>query len=183
MERSVIISFARTPFGKFGGALKGFSAVSLGIIATKECLKRGKLSGNQLDQVIFGQVLAGGCGQIPARQMALKAGIPVDIPVDQINKVCASSMRAVTMADQMIRSGDVNVVLAGGMESMTNAPFFSSDIRWGQRMFDTKFVDLMVNDGLWCPAYDCHMANHGGRVAVEYGVYREEQDAWACERD
>ena len=123
--------------------------------------------------------MSAGCGQIPGRQAAIKAGIPASVPVDAINKVCASSMRAATIADQIIRAGDANVIVTGGMENMSQVPFASYDLRWGHKMFDVQFADLMVKDGLWCPTYDCHMAVHGGLVAGEYGVTREEQDRWA----
>lgn len=179
MKRSVIVSYARTPFGKFGGALKEFQAVDLGAIAIQESLRRKNIDKKEIDLVIMGQVIPAGCGQIPARQASIKAGIPANVPVDQVNKVCASSLRAVTLADQIIRAGDATVIVAGGMESMSNAPFASKDMRWGHKMFDTKFEDLMVKDGLWCPYYDCHMALHGGTVAKEYDISREQQDIWA----
>lgn len=181
MKRSVIVSYARTPFGKFGGALLPFKATELGAAALKEAVRRSGLAATDFDLVIMGQVLSGGCGQIPARQASLSAGIPPQVPVDAINKVCASSLRAVTMADQIIRSGDAELIAAGGMESMSNAPFITHGMRWGHRMFNTEFVDLMVKDGLWCPAYDCHMAVHGGKVALESGITREMQDEWAVE--
>lgn len=179
MKRSVIVSYARTPFGKFGGVLKEFQAVDLGAIAIQESLRRKNIDKKEIDLVIMGQVIPAGCGQIPARQASIKAGIPANVPVDQVNKVCASSLRAVTLADQIIRAGDAMVIVAGGMESMSNAPFASKDMRWGHKMFDTKFEDLMVKDGLWCPYYDCHMALHGGAVAKEYDISREQQDIWA----
>jgi acetyl-CoA C-acetyltransferase len=124
-------------------------------------------------------VLQGGCGQIPSRQATREAGLPWEVPSETINKVCASGLRAVTMGDQAIRAGDADIIVAGGMESMSNAPYFVPGARWGLRMFDTKFVDLMVHDGLWCSFYNRHMAVHGGEVAKEYGISREEQDEWA----
>ena len=181
MDKSVIVGFARTPFGKFGGKLKDYSAVQLGSTALSEAINRAGVKFDDAQLVIIGQVLQGGCGQIPGRQAAIKAGVPADVPVDLINKVCASSMRAVTLADQIIRSGDADFVFTGGMESMSNAPFYTSDIRWGHRMFDAKFKDLMVNDGLWCPYYNVHMAVHGGKLALENGISREMQDRWAVE--
>lgn len=179
MRETVVVSAARTPIGKFGGSLKNFSAVELGAIAMKETIKRSTLEGSQVDQVILGQVLQAGCGQIPSRQATLKAGLPKEVPSELINKVCGSSLRAITSADQIIRSGDAEIILAGGMESMSNAPFAAKGHRWGQRMFNSEFVDLMVHDGLWCPFYDRHMAVHGGVVAKEYGISREAQDEWA----
>ena len=179
MAETVIVSAARTPIGKFGGALKDLSATELGSIAIKETVNRAGVSGNDIDLVIMGQVLQAGCGQIPSRQATLKAGLPKEVPSETINKVCASSFRAVTLADQIIRAGDAEVIVAGGMESMSNAPYASLNHRWGQRMFNSNMIDLMVHDGLWCAVYDRHMAVHGGVVAKEYGVSREEQDAWA----
>jgi len=179
MVQSVIVSAARTPFGKFGGALKPLKATQLGGIAIQEAVKRARIPDSIIDYVIMGQVLQGGCGQIPSRQATRAAGIAWEVPSETINKVCASGLRAVTLADQIIRAGDAHVVVAGGMESMSNAPYFVPDARWGLRMFDAKFVDLMVHDGLWCAFYDRHMAIHGGEVAKEYGVSREEQDEWA----
>lgn len=179
MTETVIVSAARTPIGKFGGALKTFSAVELGSIAIKETVSRAGVNGEEIDLVIMGQVLQAGCGQIPSRQATIKAGLPIEIPSETLNKVCASSFRAVTLADQVIRAGDADIVIAGGMESMSNAPFANRDLRWGQRMFNSTMIDLMVHDGLWCAVYDRHMAVHGGVVAKEYGISREEQDAWA----
>lgn len=179
MRRSVITGFARTPFGKFGGKLSKIAAVDLGAIAMEEAIRRASVREKDMDLAIVGQVITAGCGQIPGRQAAMKAGVPHDIPVDMVNKVCASSMRALTMADQIIRSGDVNVVLVGGMENMSSVPFALYDMRWGHKMFNTEFVDLMVKDGLWCPTYNRHMAIHGGVVAKEYMVTREAQDEWA----
>jgi acetyl-CoA C-acetyltransferase len=179
MAETVIVSAARTPIGKFGGALKDFSAADLGGIAIKETVKRSGVSGKDIDLVIMGQVLQAGCGQIPSRQATLKAGLPKEVPSETLNKVCASSFRAVTLADQVIRAGDASIVVAGGMESMSNAPYASLSQRWGQRMFHSSMLDLMVHDGLWCAVYDRHMAVHGGVVAKEYGISREEQDEWA----
>lgn len=179
MVQSVIVSAARTPFGRLGGALKPLKATQLGGIAIQEAIKRAGIKDTIIDNVIMGQVLQGGCGQIPSRQATRAAGLSWEVPSETINKVCASGLRAVTMADQVIRAGDAHVVVAGGMESMSNAPYFVADARWGLRMFDAKFVDLMVHDGLWCAFYDRHMAIHGGEVAKEYGVSREEQDEWA----
>ncbi|QDR83465.1 acetyl-CoA C-acetyltransferase [Sporomusa termitida] len=179
MTETVIVSAARTPIGKFGGALKDFSAVDLGSIAIKETVSRAGVRGEEIDLVIMGQVLQAGCGQIPSRQATIKAGLPLAVPSETLNKVCASSFRAVTLADQIIRAGDAEIVIAGGMESMSNAPYASRSQRWGQRMFNSNMIDLMVHDGLWCAVYDRHMAVHGGVVAGEYGISREEQDEWA----
>ncbi|MBP2657329.1 MAG: mmgA 2 [Firmicutes bacterium] len=179
MIETVIVSAARTPIGKFGGTLKDVAAVDLGGIAIKETVKRAGVSGKDVDLVIMGHVLQAGCGQIPSRQATFKAGLPKEVPSETLNKVCGSSFRAVTLADQVIRAGDADIVIAGGMESMSNAPYASLSQRWGQRMFNSTMIDLMVHDGLWCAIYDRHMAVHGGVVAKEYGISREEQDAWA----
>lgn len=179
MKESVIVSAARTPIGKFGGSLKSLRAVELGGIALRETVKRSGVSGEDIDLVIMGQVLQAGCGQIPSRQATMNADLPIGIPSETINKVCASSFRAVTIADQIIRTGDAKTIVAGGMESMSNAPFALPNLRWGHRMFNTQAVDLMVHDGLWCAVYDRHMAVHGGTTAKLYGVSREEQDELA----
>lgn len=176
---TVIVSAARTPIGKFGGALKDFTATELGAIAIKETVKRAGCGDTALDLVIMGQVLQAGCGQIPSRKATLKAGLASRIPSETINKVCASSFRALTISEQIIRSGDAHMILAGGMESMSNTPYANMSQRWGQRMFNTTLVDLLVHDGLWCAVYDQHMAVHGGFAAREYKISRQEQDRWA----
>ena len=176
---SVIVSAARTPFGRFGGVLKDLTAVQLGGHVIREAINRAKLEDNMIDNVVMGMVLQGGAGQIPSRQATRLAGLPWDVTSETINKVCASGLRAVAMADQQIRAGDANVVVAGGMESMSNAPYFMKEGRWGQRMGNASFVDLMIHDGLWCKFYDRHMAVHGSEVAKEYNISREVQDEWA----
>ncbi len=179
MERSVIIDGARTPFGKFGGALRSFSAPQLGGFAIKAALERAQIDGDQVDEVIFGSVLQGGQGQIPSRQAARYAGLPWEVATETINKVCASGMRSVSLADQIIRAGDANVIVAGGMESMSNAPYFLPKARWGLRMGDDQLKDLMIHDGLTCSFQSVHMGAYGNRVAKEYGITREQQDEWA----
>ncbi|MCL6634549.1 MAG: acetyl-CoA C-acetyltransferase [Peptococcaceae bacterium] len=179
MSQTVIVSAARTPFGRFGGCLKPLPATRLGGIVIAEAIKRAGLNGAQVEQVIMGMVLQGGTGQIPSRQAAREAGLPWEVPSETINKVCASGLRAVTMGDQIIRCGDADIVVAGGMESMSNAPYFVKGARWGLRMGDAGFVDLMVHDGLTCAFHNVHMAVHGSTVAKEYGISREEQDQWA----
>lgn len=179
MKEVVIVSAARTPFGRFGGSLKALKATELGGLAIKEALKRAGIEGSQVDEVIYGTVIAAGQGQVPARQASENGGIPVEVPCVTINKVCGSALKAVTIGAQMIKAGDADIIVAGGMESMSNAPYLSRETRWGSRMFDIKMVDSMVNDGLWCPQYDVHMAVHGGAVASEYGVTRKMQDEWA----
>lgn len=179
MKEVVIVSAARTPFGKFGGGLRPLKGTDLGGLAIKETLKRAGIEGKQVEEVIFGMVVPAGQGQIPGRQASVKGGIPHEIPVVTINKVCGSALKAVTLAAQMIKAGDVDIVVAGGMESMSNIPYVVPDMRWGSRMNDVKMKDAMVLDGLWCPDNDVHMAVIGGSVAGEYGVTREMQDAWS----
>ncbi|MFT9849172.1 acetyl-CoA C-acetyltransferase [Aneurinibacillus sp. REN35] len=179
MKKSVIVSAARTPFGKFGGKLSSLSAVDLGGIVIKEAVERAGIAPDAVDEVIMGMVLQGGAKQIPSRQAARKAGLPWEVQTETINKVCASGLRSVTLADQIIRAGDADVIVAGGMESMSNAPYIVPNARWGMRMGDGKIVDLMLNDGL-TDAYDGqHMAVHGSNVAAEYEISREAQDNWA----
>lgn len=177
--KTVIVGAARTPFGKFGGALKALSAVELGSIAIKEAVERAGISGDQVDEVIMGMVVQAGAGQVPSRQAARKAGLPWNVASETINKVCASGMRAVTMGDQIIRAGDGEIIVAGGMESMSNVPYALPDARYGMRMGDATVRDLMMYDGLTCPFDQVPMAVHGSNVAEEYGITREEQDAWA----
>lgn len=179
MEEIVIVSAARTPFGKFGGALAGFQATELGGLAVREALSRAGIGGDMVDESIMGMVIPAGAGQVPARQAAVKGGIPHSVPSFTINKVCGSALKAVKLGAQIIKAGDADTIVAGGMESMSNAPYLLPSARWGQRMFDGKMVDSMVKDGLWCPDNDVHMAVIGGQVATEYGVTREEMDRWS----
>lgn len=179
MKDVVIVAAARTPFGKFGGGLKSLEAVDLGGLAIKEALSRANIAGEQVDEVVFGMVVPAGKGQIPGRQASVKGGIPHTVPVVTINKVCGSALKAVTLGAQMIKAGDADVIVAGGMESMSNIPYVAPDMRWGARMNDVKMKDAMVLDGLWCPENDVHMAVIGGSVASEYNVTREMQDAWS----
>ena len=178
-RETVIVSAVRTPFAIFGGALKDFSAVELGAIVIREAVKRAGVAPEQIDNVFFGQVVQAGAGQIPSRQATIKAGLPKEVGSETINKVCASSLRAVNLGDMMIRAGDADVVVAGGMESMSNAPYLLEKARWGYRLNDGKLVDAVVHDGLWCPFSDVHMGVYGSQVAAEFGITREEQDAWA----
>ncbi|WP_010531551.1 acetyl-CoA C-acetyltransferase [Lentibacillus jeotgali] len=179
MRKTVIVSGARTPFGKFGGALKPFTASQLGGAVIKEALKRAGLDGEKVDEVMIGNVLQGGQGQIPSRQAAREAGIPWEVKTETINKVCASGLRSVTLADQLIRLGDEDIIVAGGMESMSNAPYILPDARWGNRMGDKKIVDMMVHDGLTCSFAGVHMGTYGNSTAEEYGLTREAQDEWS----
>lgn len=179
MNRTVILSGVRTPFGKLGGAISPLSAAELGGIAVKEALKRAEISNEEVQEVILGTVLQGGQGQIPSRQAARYAGLPWDVKTETINKVCASGMRSVTLGDQIIRSGDEEVIVAGGMESMSNAPYLLPKARWGLRMGDSTVTDMMISDGLTCSFTGAHMGTYGNSTAEELEITREEQDEWA----
>lgn len=179
MARSVIVSAVRTPFGKLGGGLAAFEAPRLGATAIRGALDRVDVRDDEVEYVIMGQVLQGGSGQAPARQAAIGAGLPKEIPADTINKVCASSVRAVEMADQMIRAGDHDVIVAGGMESMTNAPYVLKKARFGYRLGDGAVIDLMLHDALVSTFDGKHMVEQASFVSRELGITREEQDAWA----
>src|SRR5205809_6915811 len=177
--RSVIVSAVRTPFGRLGGGLAHYEATELGGIAIKAALERVDVEPGDVEYVIMGQVLQGGAGQAPARQAAVAAGLPVEVPADTINKVCASSIRAVEIADSMIRAGDVDVVVTGGMESMTNAPYILKHARFGYRLGDGTLIDLMTHDGLTSSFDGRHMVEQASFVSRELGISREEQDTWA----
>jgi acetyl-CoA C-acetyltransferase len=179
MARAVIVSAVRTPFGKLGGALKEYEAPRLGAIAIRAALDRAGVPNEDVEYVTMGQVLQGGAGQAPARQAAVGAGLPVEVPADTINKVCASSIRAVEIADQMIRSGDHSVIVAGGMESMSNAPYILKKARFGYRLGDGTLIDLMTHDGLTSTFDQKHMVEQASFVARELGISREDQDRWA----
>src|SRR5437763_1814770 len=179
MSRSVIVSAVRTPFGKLNGGLAAYPATELGAIAIRAGLERVGLEGREVDYVIMGQVLQAGAGQAPARQAAVGAGLPIDVPSDTVNKVCASSVRAIEIADSMMRAGDVEVVVTGGMESMSNAPYALPGARFGYRLGDATLIDLMVWDGLRSTFDESHMVVQAARVNRELGISREEQDGWA----
>jgi acetyl-CoA C-acetyltransferase len=179
MARSVIVSAVRTPFGKLGGGLKDYEATELGAHAIKAGLERIGLEANEVQYVIMGQVLQGGAGQAPARQAAIGAGIPIEVPADTVNKVCASSVRAVEIADSMIRAGDVEIVVTGGMESMTNAPYALKKGRFGYKLGDGTLIDLVTHDGLTSSFDGRHMVEQASFVSRELGISREEQDLWA----
>jgi acetyl-CoA C-acetyltransferase len=179
MARSVIVSAVRTPFGKLGGGLAGHQATELGAIAIRAALERAGLEPDEVDYVIMGQVLQAGAGQAPARQAAIGAGIPKEVGADTINKVCASSIRAVEIADSMIRAGDREVVVTGGMESMSNAPYLLKNARFGYRLGDGTLIDSMVHDGLTSTFDERHMVEQASFVSRELGISREEQDRWA----
>jgi acetyl-CoA C-acetyltransferase len=179
VTRSVIVSAVRTPFAKLGGALKDYEATELGSLVIRNALDRVGLENDEVEYVIMGQVLQGGAGQAPARQAAIGAGLPIEVPADTINKVCASSIRAVEMADQMIRAGDHDVIVAGGMESMSNAPYILKKARFGYRLGDGTLIDLMTHDGLTSTFDKRHMVEQASFVARELGIPREDQDKWA----
>jgi acetyl-CoA C-acetyltransferase len=179
MPHSVIVSAVRTPFGKLGGGLKDYEATELGAVAIKAALDRVGLEAHEPQYVIMGQVLQGGAGQAPARQAAVGAGLPIEIPADTVNKVCASSIRAVEIADSMIRAGDVELVVTGGMESMTNAPYALKKARFGYKLGDGTLIDLMTHDGLTSTFDGRHMVEQASFVSRELGISREDQDTWA----
>lgn len=180
MKNVVIVSAARTPVGSFGGAFKGVSAVDLGVAAAKEAIKRAGIKAEDIEEAIIGNVLQAGLGQNVARQVILHAGLPESTPAMTINKVCGSGLRAVSLAAQIIKAGDADIVLAGGTESMSCAPFILNDARWGARMGDKKLVDEMIKDGLWDAFNDYHMGVTAENVAKEYDVTRDDQDEIAA---
>jgi acetyl-CoA C-acetyltransferase len=178
-KKAVIVSAARTPTGKFQGALKGFTAPDLGAIAIKEAVKRAGVDPAKVDEVIMGCVVQAGIGQAPARQAAMKAGLPPEVSALTVNMVCGSGLRAVALASQSIQLGDAEYVVAGGMESMSNIPYAMPGARDGYRMGNQTVVDLMINDGLWCPFENWHMGNTGEVVAEKHQITRETQDQFA----
>jgi len=180
-NETVIVDGLRTPFGKLGGAFKSMPAIDLAAPLMKELLSRNHVAGDAVDEVIMGQVLQAGAGQIPSRQALLKAGLPNTCESTLINKVCASGMRAVTIADLRIRAGDGDIILAGGMESMSQAPYLveANGARFGKKMGHLEFKDAVLTDGLECPVTKVHMAVHGANVANEFNITREQQDEWA----
>jgi len=179
----VCVEACRTPYGRVGGALKDFPAVDLGALAIKEILRRtaGKLNPSEIDYIFMGQVVTAGCGQIPGRQATILAGVPEFVPSITVNKVCASGIKTVDLAYQMILLGRAEICIAGGQESMSNCPFVLPDMRWGVKMAlpNSRVIDTMVYDGLWDAFYDRHMALHGSEVADEFGFTRFDQDEWA----
>ncbi len=179
MTRSVVVSAKRTPFGKLGGALHKVAATELGAHAIRHTLKAVDQNPAQVDEVIFGMVVQAGAGQIPSRQAAMAAGLGQEVPSTTVNKVCASSLHAVNLADAWIRLGERQVVVAGGMESMSQAPYLVPGARFGYRMGDGKLIDSVVTDGLWCSFGQVHMGVYGSQVAAEFGCSRPDQDAFA----
>ena len=179
MNDVVVVAAVRTPFGRLGGGLSSLSAVDLGALVVAEVLRRTGTKGAEVDQVVLGTVLTAGQGQVPARQAALLAGIPSDVSAFTVNKVCASSLKAVNLGALMIRAGEAEVVVAGGMESMSRAPYILEDQRFGSKYGDRQAIDLINRDGLVCPVDGVLMGVHGSDVAAEFGVSRADQDAWA----
>jgi acetyl-CoA C-acetyltransferase len=180
MTRSVIVAGARTPIGRFRGSLSGFSAMELGGIAIREALVRAGVPAERVDYVIMGHVLQAGQGQITARQAAIAGGVPKEVPSITVNKVCLSGTSAIATADQMIRAGEIDVAVAGGMESMTNAPYVLPKAREGSRLGDAELVDSMIHDGLWSTFTRQHMGEGTDEISAELGVGREDQDSWAA---
>ncbi|MDK2823310.1 MAG: acetyl-CoA C-acetyltransferase [Clostridia bacterium] len=179
MREVVVLSAVRTPIGSFGGSLTNISAQELGSIVIKEALQRANARPETVDEVIMGCVLQAGLGQNVARQAALKAGLPINVPALTINKVCGSGLKAVMLAAQAIALGDADVVVAGGTENMSQAPYLLSKARFGYRMGNGELVDSMINDGLWCAMSDYHMGITAENIAERWGITREEQDAFA----
>lgn len=176
MKEVVIVDAIRTPVGSFGGSLTNIPAVELGTIVVKEIIKRNNLDSSKVDELIFGCVLQAGQGQNVARQIVIKSGLPIEVPAMTINKVCASGLRAVSLAAQTIKAGDAEVVIAGGTENMSATPYGVAAARWGARMNNSPIVDLMVHDGLWEIFNNYHMGNTAENVADQYGLTREQQD-------
>jgi acetyl-CoA C-acetyltransferase len=177
---SVIVAGARTPIGKFGGGFRDLPAVDLGAAAIREALGRAGIPADQVDYVLMGHVIQAGAGQITARQAAIKAGIPKEVPAVTINKVCLSGLNAIALADQLIRAGEIEVAVAGGFESMSDAPYLVPKARWGTRMGNTEIVDAMLYDGLYSTFTEQSMGASSDEVNRELGIGREEQDAWAA---
>lgn len=175
-----IVGGVRTAIGGFNGSLTPFSAVDLGSIVIKELIERSAVDVNEVDEVIMGNVLQAGLGQNPARQSAVKAGIPHKVPCFTVNKVCGSGLKSVALAGQAIACGEANAIFAGGMEHMSNAPYLLKTARWGQRMGDGVMTDSMICDALWDNFYDCHMGITAENIAKEYNLSREEQDEFAA---
>lgn len=181
MKQVAVIAAVRTAVGSFGGSLKDVSAIDLGALVIKEALRRAGVSPDQVDEVIMGNVLQTALGQNPARQAAVHAGLPVDVPALTINKVCGSGLKAVNLGAAAIMLGDADVIVAGGMENMSQAPYAAPAARWGLRMGDGSLVDTMVKDGLWCAFNDIHMGITAENIATDYCISREDQDQLAAE--
>lgn len=180
MREAVIVSSVRTAVGKYGGSLASVPAADMGAAVITEALRRAGVEPGQVDEVIMGNVLQAGLGQNPARQASVKAGIPYEVPAWTLNKVCGSGLKTVGLAAQLIGAGEADIIVAGGMENMSAAPYLVEKGRWGYRMGDGKLVDAMIRDGLWCAFNDVHMGITAENIAAKYGITREEQDAFAA---
>jgi len=181
VDNAVILSAVRTAIGSFGGTLKDIPAVELGAIVIREALYRAGVEPGEVDEVILGNVLQAGQGQNPARQAAIKAGLPVEVPAMTINMVCGSGLQAINLAARLIEAGDAEIIVAGGIENMSRAPYALPGARWGARMGDDQVVDIMIRDGLWDAFYNCHMGITAENLAERYHITREEQDSFALE--
>lgn len=181
MKKAVVAGAVRTAVGSFGGSLKDVSAIELGSLVIREALRRASVAPEQVDEVIFGNVLQAGLGQNPARQASVRAGLPVDVPAVTINKLCGSGLKAVNLGAAAIMLGDAEIVVTGGMESMSQAPYLLPGARWGQRMGDGKIVDSMIYDGLHCAFTNVHMGMTAENIAADFCLSREEQDQYAAE--
>ncbi|MFU8794583.1 MAG: acetyl-CoA C-acetyltransferase, partial [Dethiobacteria bacterium] len=180
-REAVVVSAVRTAVGTFSGSLKDVSAVDLGSIAIKAAIEKAGIEADIIDEVLMGCVLQAGLGQNVARQAAVKAGVPVEIPCTTINKVCGSGLKTINMAATAITAGEADIVVAGGTENMSATPYAVAGARWGMRMGDSKMIDLMIKDGLWCAFNDYHMGNTAENIAERYSISREEQDQFAFE--
>lgn len=181
MKEVVIASAARTAVGRYGGSLQNIPAVELGAIAIKEAIRRAGIDAGQVEEVIMGNVLTAGLGQNPARQASLKAGLPIETPAYTVGIVCGSGLKTIMLAAQQIMSGEADIVVAGGMENMSAAPYVLDKARWGYRMFDSTLTDEMVKDGLWCAFGNVHMGMTAENLAVKYNISREDQDQLAVD--
>jgi acetyl-CoA C-acetyltransferase len=179
MPEALILDATRSPWGKFGGALKEYSAAELASYLIRTIIERNGVRPDAIENVLLGQVLQAGAGQLPSRQALIHAGLPVTTPSMLINKVCASGMRAVSLASQLIRADENDIIIAGGMESMSNVPYYDMQTRWGARMGNKSLIDGMVHDGLWCSFDNCHMANQGDDMAACREISRAEMDDWS----
>src|SRR5688500_300779 len=181
MDEAVILSACRTPIGSFGGALKDLSAAGLGAVVIREAIARAGIDAAEIGDVIMGCVLQAGAGMNVARQAAIKAGVPLEVPAETVNRVCGSGLQAVVHAVEAVKAGYVDLVLAGGTESMSNAPYLMKGARWGYRMGNAEIVDSMLHEGLTCAINGCHMGMTAEEVAKRFGVSRADQDAFAAE--
>src|SRR3954464_5245515 len=181
MDHAVILSACRTPIGSFGGALKDLSAVDLGAVVIREAIRRADIQPADLGDIVMGCVLQAGAGMNVARQAAIKAGVPVEVPGETINRVCGSGLQAVVHAVEAVKAGFIDLILAGGTESMSNAPYLMKGARWGYRMGNAEIVDSMLQEGLTCAINGCHMGMTAEEVAKRFGVSRADQDVFAAE--